>query len=149
MSNYSDLYENFIFYRLFYGCTIVDASEAFVIIENLSPHCFDSMFEDCKFLTKPLKVFSKNLAVSCFENMYKSCISLTIAPELSHKYLINRCYAYMFSGCTSLIEAPELPATILAPSCYEGMFSSVYNEKNELLIESGIVNPPVLSAETL
>ena len=149
MSNFSTLYDNYIFYRLFYGCTISDASDAFIIIENLSPHCFDSMFEDCTDLQKPIKVFSKNLAVSCFEKMYKGCTSLIESPELSYKYLINRCYAYMFSGCTSLEEAPELPATTLAPSCYEGMFSSVYDEDNKLSILSGIVNPPELPATIL
>ena len=104
-TNFADITDftgmNQIFFQLFNGTEVVDASNLALPATILSEDCYTSMFEHCT--------------------------SLTTAPELPATTLARYCYHLMFSDCTSLTTAPELPATTLARYCYGNMFQGCRN----------------------
>ena len=104
-TNFADITDftgmNQIFFQLFNGTEVVDASNLALPATILSEDCYTSMFEHCT--------------------------SLTTAPELPATTLARYCYHLMFSDCTSLTTAPELPATTLASNCYGNMFQGCRN----------------------
>ena len=104
-TNFADITDftgmNQIFFQLFNGTEVVDASNLALPATILSEDCYTSMFEHCT--------------------------SLTTAPELPATTLARYCYHLMFSDCTSLTTAPELPATTLASNCYGNMFEGCRN----------------------
>ena len=100
---------------------------------------YQSMFQDCTFLTTAPELPATTLSEYCYLAMFQGCTSLTTAPTLPATTLSERCYYLMFDGCTSLTTAPELPATTLASNCYKYMFSGC----------TSLTTPPELPATTL
>ena len=126
-TNFADITDftgmNQIFFQLFNGTEVVDASNLALPATILSEDCYTSMFEHCTSLTTAPELPATTLARYCYHLMFSDCTSLTTAPELSATTLVDYCYSSMFKGCTSLTTAPELPATTLARYCYHLMFS--------------------------
>ena len=114
---------------------------------------------------KPLLLPATNLTPGCYQELFQDCGGLTVAPALPALSLASSCYAHMFEGCTGLTETPSLPATALAESCYDSMFSnctSLYTTSDlfALTLASGcykamfqgcssLTESPILFAETL
>ncbi len=114
---------DFTFYQLFKDSNVHSAENLILPVKTLTPSCYRSLFNNCRYLTKaPKKIYALSLADNCYQFMFGGCTSLTTAPELPATTLATNCYYYMFTGCTSLTTAPELPATTLANGCYQGMF---------------------------
>lgn len=113
---------NQIFFQLFYGTDVVDASNLALPATILSQECYTSMFEGCTSLTTAPELPATTLAEYCYQYMFNGCTRLVNAPQLPVTTLASGCYVGMFSGCTSLKTAPALPATTLASSCYASMF---------------------------
>ena len=157
--------KNQVFFQLFYGTNVVDASNLALPATTLSQDCYTEMFKNCTSLTTAPELPAETLAsycyqymfsgctslttapqlpattlqICCYQNMFKGCTSLVTAPVLPATTLTSNCYYYMFYGCTSLTTAPELPSTTLAKYCYSNMFRGC----------TSLVNAPVLPAETL
>ena len=118
---------------------IVDASNLILPFTQMTPNCYDSMFDGCTPLVNAPALPATTLAYYCYQNMFRGCTSLTSAPELPATTLASSCYYRMFSGCTSLTTAPTLPATTLAHDCYERMFENC----------TSLTTAPALPATTL
>ena len=142
-TNFADITDftgmNQIFFQLFYGTDVVDASNLALPATTLSQDCYTSMFEGCTSLVTAPALPATTLAEYCYNRMFNGCRSLTTAPELPATTLAEYCYSYMFSTCTSLTTAPELPATTLTSSCYQSMFYGC----------TGLTTAPALPATTL
>ena len=142
-TNFADITDftgmNQIFFQLFYGTDVVDASNLALPATTLSQDCYTSMFEGCTSLVTAPELPAETLASSCYEYMFQDCTSLTTAPELPAETLASSCYSAMFQGCTNLKTAPELNATTLAQSCYQNMFNGC----------TSLVTAPALPATTL
>lgn len=125
-TNFADITDltvmNQIFFQLFYGTDVVDASNLALPATILSQECYTSMFEGCTSLTTAPELPATTLAEYCYQYMFNGCTRLVNAPQLPVTTLASGCYVGMFSGCTSLKTAPALPATTLASSCYASMF---------------------------
>ena len=115
--------KSYAFKTLFSGNShIIEAKNLILPALQLTPSCYDSMFQSCINLITIPKLPATTLANSCYHSMFYGCTSLTTAPSLPATVLGQYCYFQMFGGCTSLTTAPELPSTTLANSCYEDMF---------------------------
>lgn len=113
------------FGSLFFGCeTLMSAENLVLTATTLTPYCYDSMFNSCRWLAKAPELRATTLAEGCYQSMFLLCTHLYQAPKLSATTLAKNCYHDMFSGCGRLINAPVLPATTLATGCYTGMFQS-------------------------
>ena len=127
-TNFADITDftgmNQIFFQLFYGTDVVDASNIALPATTLSQDCYTSMFNGCRSLTTAPELPATTLAEYCYSYMFSGCTSLTTAPELPAETLAEYCYNRMFNGCRSLTTAPELPATTLARNCYCYMFQN-------------------------
>lgn len=84
------------FYNLFRGTTLIDAGELYLP--------------------------STTLAKGCYREMFLGNSSLAVAPKLPATTLATECYREMFRGNSSLVNAPALPAPILTDYCYYHMF---------------------------
>lgn len=93
---------NQVFYQLFTGTDVVDASNLALPATTLSTDCYSEMFKDCRNLTTAPALPATKLADYCYSKMFQGCSSLTTAPDLPALVGINSCYSYMFEGCTSL-----------------------------------------------
>lgn len=121
--------KNYVFYRLFYGCSGLTSIENLKLpATTLANDCYEDMFYGCTSLTSIPSdlLLATSLASGCYEQMFSHCTSLTSIPSglLLATTLANRCYGYMFANCTSLTSIPSglLPATTLAFYCYGSMF---------------------------
>ena len=128
---------NYGMVHLFKDCASL--TKAPLLVNALSPHCYQSMFSRCSALTQAPVLPATHLAEGCYQGMFYGCSALTQAPELSATTLADYCCNYMFSKCTSLTQAPELPATTLAEGCYQSMFDGC----------SALTQAPVLPATHL
>ena len=126
LSGYSeDIASEYQFYRLFYGDTkLTDASQLRLNAAELTPHCYESMFQNCTSLKSAPAVKATTLASYCCRSMFEKCTSLQEAPTLSAATMTkaDNCYLEMFQNCTALTKAPKLPATTLTSYCYKSMF---------------------------
>ena len=124
-----------IFSSLFYNCTgLINANKLTLSSPELTPYCYQNMFNGCTNLRTAPKISAENLsyynddeqlvpAISCCQSMFQGCTSLTTVPELNATTLAENCYKDMFNGCTSLVNvAITLPAETLANYCYNRMF---------------------------
>ncbi|MBQ3752789.1 MAG: BACON domain-containing protein [Prevotella sp.] len=127
------------FYRLFTHAAVVSARDL-ILADNVTQHCYNSLFNGCTtLLTPPATLPATTLVSYCYSHMFNGCSSLATAPTLPATHLATYCYRQMFGSCTSLTTAPELPATTLASFCYRYMFTGC----------KALVNPPALPATTL
>lgn len=110
------------FYRLFTHASVVSAHNL-LLADNVTNHCYNSLFNGCTSLTVAPVLPATTLAPYCYGHMFNGCTSLTTAPALPAKTLATYCYRQMFGGCTSLTTAPTLPATTLVDHCYRYMFT--------------------------
>ena len=142
-TNFADITDftgmNQIFFQLFYGTDVVDASNLALPATTLSQDCYTSMFEGCTSLVTAPALPATTLAEYCYSYMFSTCTSLTTAPKLPATTLAEYCYQTMFSYCSSLTTAPALPATTLASGCYYAMFYGC----------TSLTTAPVLPATTL
>lgn len=125
---------DYTFFSLFRHALVVSANNL-LLADNVTQHCYNSLFYGCSTLVIPPKLPAMTLAPYCYSHMFNGCTSLTVAPVLPVMTLEYGCYRSMFGGCSSLIAAPDLPATTLAPYCYSFMFSgcsSLIEVPNEL-----------------
>ena len=104
-------------------------TKAPLLLNALSPHCYDWMFASCSSLKQAPSLPAKTLAEHCYDAMFEKCGSLTQAPALPATTLASSCYRSMFYGCESLTKAPALPATALTDSCYSYMFNACQSLK--------------------
>jgi len=124
-----------IFSSLFYNCTgLINANKLTLSSPELTPYCYQNMFNGCTNLRTAPKILAENLsyynddeqlvpAVSCCQSMFYGCTSLPTVPELYATTLAENCYKDMFNGCTSLVNVTiTLPAETLANYCYNRMF---------------------------
>ena len=123
--------------RLFKDCASL--TKAPLLVNALSPWCYQSMFDGCTSLTQAPELPATTLSDYCYQSMFSGCTSLTQAPELPATHLAQSCYIGMFRGCSALTQAPELPATTLSLSCYPWMFEGC----------SALTQAPPLPAKTL
>ena len=93
---------NQIFFQLFYGTDVVDASNLALPATILSQDCYTSMFENCRYLEAAPALPALKLADYCYQRMFYGCESLEAAPDLPALVATNGCYAYMFQGCSNL-----------------------------------------------
>jgi hypothetical protein len=100
----------------------METGNYYLPVTTLAPHCYDTMFYNCKSLTTAPELPATTLADYCYYNMFRGCSSLTTVHTLPATTLAKDCYYSMFYDCTSLTIAPELPANTLADSCYDSMF---------------------------
>lgn len=64
-----------------------------------------------------------------YQSMFRDCKALTRIPELPATTLTDYCYYYMFYGCTALTRIPELPVmNIQKYSCYCMFYNSGITE---------------------
>ena len=131
--------KTYAFYKLFYYCTIVNASELILPATTLAGYCYENMFCGCTSLTEVPALPATTLADHCYSNMFQFCVSLTTAPALPATTLAYYCYFHMFNGCNNLTSAPALPSTTLAEGCYRSMFEGC----------KGLTTAPELPATTL
>ena len=105
-TNFADITDftgmNQIFFQLFYGTDVVDASNLALPATILSEDCYTSMFEHCTSLTTAPELPATTLARYCYSYMFYGCINLTTAPVLPATTLANYCYNFMFRNCTNL-----------------------------------------------
>ena len=105
-TNFADITDftgmNQIFFQLFNGTEVVDASNLALPATILSEDCYTSMFEHCTSLTTAPELPATTLAGYCYYSMFSDCTSLTTAPELPVTTLTEGCYGYMFYGCSNL-----------------------------------------------
>ena len=87
-----------------------------------------SLFRECRSLTKAPLLLNA-LSPHCYDFMFAYCSSLKQAPSLPAKTLAEYCYNEMFKACGSLTQAPALPATNLKDYCYKSMFDGSRNLK--------------------
>lgn len=80
----------YLFYSLFRGCAIVDASKLEL----------PTTLEKC-----------------CFQEMFYRCTSLTTGPELRATTLTEGCYSHIFSFCSNLNYIKMLATDISASNC--------------------------------
>lgn len=135
-----ELIDPYTFTRLFNNTEIIDASKL-VLPNNVTGHCYDGMFEDCRSLTAVPSLPATVLAECCYSHMFRYCSSLTTVPSdlLPAIKLDHGCYECMFYYCSSLTTAPVLPATTMANWCYAEMFANCIS----------LINAPALPATTL
>lgn len=91
--------------------------------EELTPYCFNDLFDSCDSLIQAPTLPATTLAEGCYCYMFWNCSSLEKTPDLPATTLVEHCYDGMFQICTSLISVCDLPATKLAPWCYSSMFN--------------------------
>lgn len=105
-TNFADITDftgmNQIFFQLFNGTEVVDASNLALPATILSEDCYTSMFEHCTSLTTAPELPATTLARYCYSYMFYGCINLTTAPVLPATTLANYCYNFMFRNCTNL-----------------------------------------------
>jgi hypothetical protein len=113
---------------------LINANKLTLSSPELTPYCYQNMFNGCTNLRTAPKILAENLsyynddeqlvpAVSCCQSMFYGCTSLTTVPELYATTLAENCYKDMFNGCTSLVNVTiTLPAETLANYCYNRMF---------------------------
>lgn len=107
----------------FYSCDIRNAENLILPAKEVGENGYNSMFQDCVYLTTPPKLPATTLWRYCYDYMFDGCSSLTNAPELPATELPVGCYRFMFQDCKKLTNAPELPADYLRNECYREMFS--------------------------
>ena len=84
---------------------------------------FAKLFSGCTVLTTSPELKFTTLTSYCYYWMFISCSSLTTAPHISATTLASNCCYGMFEGCTNLESLPILSATTLSTYCYTGMFN--------------------------
>ena len=89
---------------------------------TLSSYCYNSLFNECTWLTTAPSLPATTLGPNCYQLMFYWCTWLTTAPSLPSTTFAQFCYYYMFYWCSSLEELPKLPATTLYNYCYSAMF---------------------------
>ncbi|XQP56028.1 MAG: hypothetical protein ACOQNY_01415 [Mycoplasmoidaceae bacterium] len=134
---------NYCFAHLFEGSTGITSIEntgKFISAQNLTQHCYDSMFKGCTSLTQaPALPVADQLAVGCYASMFEGCTGLTVAPELQATTLAANCYYHMFAGCEKLESAQAMTKVeVLAEGCCEGMYAG-----------SGLTFAPTLAAPAI
>lgn len=137
-SDLTEIPQDYCFYRLFNGCSLLKSSPEFPATV-LKSSCYASAFYDCVNLTDAPDLPSTVMMDGCYSYMFYNCKSLKVAPELPATTLAYHCYGQMFCGCKNLIEAPTLPALDLAHYCYSYMFGAC----------ESLVDAPALPATTL
>ena len=129
---------DYTFFYLFKHALVVSANNL-LLADNVTVHCYNSLFYGCTTLVIPPKLPAMTLASYCYSHMFYGCSSLTVAPALPVMTLASYCYRYMFGGCVSLTTAPSLPAETMANYCYYNMFRGC----------TSLTTPPELPATTL
>lgn len=108
---------------IFDGCTNLKYTTNSLPAKQLKEQCYYKMFNDCKSLINTPALDFTTVDKSSCENMFNGCENISITPdELQPTVLADSCYKNMFSGCKSLTMAPYLPATTLVDNCYYEMF---------------------------
>lgn len=107
-TNKTMINQTYLYYRLFYGLKIVDASNLVLSYTTIQNYCYNAMFENCTTLTNAPALNATTLTEGCYDSMFKGCTSLIAAPALAATTLPKGCYQYMFNGCTSLTTTPVL-----------------------------------------
>ena len=131
---------NSCYSQMFYGCTSLTTAPRILPATTLTDSCYTAMFQNCTSLNVAPELLATTLAYECCKQMFYGCTSLTTAPRiLPATTLAEHCYSYMFGGCTSLTTAPALPATTLAGNCYDFMFRDC----------TSLTTAPALPATTL
>lgn len=130
---------------MFYNCDSLVNSPDLSGVETISPHAFDSMFENCGNLVHafdvstciteiPNHVFYETfrgcgkltdtpdlsnitkVGDNSFDGTFYNCTSLTTPPDLSHVVdASSYSFRYMFRKCTSLTTPPDLSGIVNAP----------------------------------
>ena len=132
-------------FSLFYGCSAL--TKAPLLLNALSPHCYDWMFASCPSLKQAPSLPAKTLAEHCYDGMFEQCGSLTQAPALPATTLAEGCYKSMFAGCRSLKEV-RISATKTATDALKEWLSYVsatgdfYCDPNTTIFPSGVSGIP-------
>lgn len=98
--------------------------------KNLSPYCYQNMFEGCKNLVEVPELPAETLQDYCYSYMFSGCTKLTKTGQTSWSNTANGCCECMFMGCTGLTEISTLifsDNVNLTSECYWGMFSNCTN----------------------
>lgn len=112
------------YYDLFSRSKVVDAS-SLILEETTNEYCYQSMFDNCDYLTYPPKLPAEVVASGAYAGMFRNCSSLIQAPILPAKTLGTYCYQYMFQGCRKLNRITMLATDISATQCLDGWVQSV------------------------
>lgn len=138
LMNYSDTAGNYN--SLFANCKGLTKAPL-LLATTLADNCYTCMFSGCTALLDSPQLPATTLCGSCYSNMFSGCTSLTSVPNLPASTMTTACYAGMFSNCTNLSSVPQnlLPATTMAQQCYQGMFYHCSN----------LTSTPILSATTM
>ena len=104
------------FRSLFRGWSscIKEVSSNFLPATELSPYCYDSMFNYNTVLESAPNLPATTLDEGCYTNMFQDCTSLVNAPVLPATTLTSYCYSNMFDGCTKLNYIKMLATNISA-----------------------------------
>lgn len=121
----TEMPNNYCFAHLFEGSTGITSIEnpgKFLPAQNLTQHCYDSMFKGCTSLSDAPALPVINLAVGCYANMFENS-GIVNAPDLQATTLVANCYNHMFAGCEKLKSAQAMTKVeVLAEGCCEGMY---------------------------
>lgn len=115
----TEIPNDYCFYRLFDGCSIVSAPE--LPATTLKPNCYNQMFWGCPIEKAP-ELPATKLAKSCYAGMMGMCTYLEETPDLPATELADSCYSGMFTLCSNLKKVANLPAKKLKEGCYNEMF---------------------------
>lgn len=115
---------DYCFAKLFYKASYLEDAENLILpATSVTENCYDSMFYDCRRMTKTPKILPALTVVKfSYQEMFYNCWQITSGPELPATVLAMNCYSSMFNGCKNLDAPQELPATVLAQGCYYAMY---------------------------
>ena len=99
--------KEYVFYRFFYNCGIVNA--------------------------KNLVLPAMTLVDNCYRSMFQNCYELVSAPKLPATELVGDCYSYMFQNCYELVSVYDLPATIITYNGWDGSYYKMFENCTSLV----------------
>ena len=115
--------QSYTFYKMFYGCNVVDASEMALSLKTLPNNCFDQTFYGCQYMTYPPKIDATSAGDSAMNSMFCNCVGLLESPQINVSNAPTRCCTEMFKSCTSLVTARDIKTTSCSGS---NSFSSMF-----------------------
>ena len=113
------------FYSLFKANNnLVDASDLLLPATTLATSCYESMFQNCKYLTAgPQELPALTAASRCYIHMFNGCVRLTAAPKIFFTATPpSRACTSMFASCSNLKEV-YVKAAFSGSTLYDNMFN--------------------------
>lgn len=118
------------FYKMFYGTEVGISENGLTLDCDLSPYCFESMFESSLYVSSDrVNLPAETLQTGCYKRMFAITESSHESPLLPARVLVDECYAEMFANSPGMNRVTCL-ATVLnaVESATQGWITSQPDE---------------------